>query len=53
VRTVKRWWNEIELLIATGATTTKVERGRPLVFVLGDQPVEHPLGRMPLLARTA
>jgi transposase len=22
---VKRWWNEIEVLIATGATTAKVE----------------------------
>ena len=25
LRTVKRWWNEIEVLIATGATTAKVE----------------------------
>ncbi|XDP44043.1 ISL3 family transposase [Sinomonas sp. P10A9] len=25
LRTVKRWWNEIEVLITTGATTAKVE----------------------------
>ena len=25
LHTVKRWWNEIEVLITTGATTAKVE----------------------------